>query len=169
MPRPRRNSSRPSSRRARSARSTVFVLTPSTAARSLAGGSRSPGFASPSAIARRSSAAACSCSRVGSRRSILTRNMVLCIVAQSRQSVVTVLSPPRPPTRDDPRTAEERRREQEALIKEARERARRRRERWTALVLLALLLAVATGPTHGSGAHFWGTSGAAGPAGATRG
>jgi hypothetical protein len=32
---------------------TVFVLTPRTAARSRAGGRRSPGFASPSAIARR--------------------------------------------------------------------------------------------------------------------
>src|SRR3954466_9386279 len=82
---------------------------------------------------------------------------------------MTVLAPPRPPTPDDPRTAEERRRDQEALIKEARQRAGRRRQRWTALVLLALLLAVATGPAHGSGAHFWGTSGAAGPAGATRG
>ena len=44
----------------RSARSTVFVLTPRTAARSFAGGSRSPGFASPSAIARRISPATCS-------------------------------------------------------------------------------------------------------------
>jgi hypothetical protein len=37
----------------------VFVLTPRTVARSLAGGSRSPGFASPSAMARRISAATC--------------------------------------------------------------------------------------------------------------
>ena len=36
------------------------MFTPSTAARSRAGGSRSPGFASPSAIARRISAATCS-------------------------------------------------------------------------------------------------------------
>ena len=42
MPRPRLNSSSPSSRSRRSARRTVFVLTPSTAARSRAGGSRSP-------------------------------------------------------------------------------------------------------------------------------
>ena len=60
MPRPRRNSSSPSSRSTRSERSTVLVLTPRTAARSLAGGSRSPGFASPSAIARRISPATCS-------------------------------------------------------------------------------------------------------------
>jgi hypothetical protein len=53
MPRPRRKSSKPSSRSSRSARSTVFVFTPRTAARSLAGGSRSPGVASPFAIARR--------------------------------------------------------------------------------------------------------------------
>jgi hypothetical protein len=38
-------------------RSTVFLFTPSTAARSLASGRRSPGPASPSAIARRISAA----------------------------------------------------------------------------------------------------------------
>jgi hypothetical protein len=44
----------------RSERSTVLVLTPRTAARSLAGGRRSPGLASPSAIARRISAATCS-------------------------------------------------------------------------------------------------------------
>jgi hypothetical protein len=60
IPRPRRNSSNLSSRSIRSARSTVFVLTPRTAARSFAGGRRSPGFASPSAIARRISAATCS-------------------------------------------------------------------------------------------------------------
>ena len=83
IPRPRRNSSSPSSRSCRSARRTVFVLTPSTAARSRAGGSRSPGLASPSAIARRISAATCSCSPVGSSRSILTPSMVLAIVAPS--------------------------------------------------------------------------------------
>jgi hypothetical protein len=60
MPRPRRNSSSPSSRSSRSARRTVLVLTPRTAARSFAGGRLSPGFASPSAIARRISAATCS-------------------------------------------------------------------------------------------------------------
>src|SRR5437764_3720633 len=76
-PRPRRNSSIPSSRRRRKERSTVFVFTPRTAARSRAGGSRSPGFASPSAIARRISAATCSKSSVGSCRSILTFSIVL--------------------------------------------------------------------------------------------
>ena len=58
-PCPRRNSSSPSSRSMRRARSTVFVLMPMTAARSRAGGSRSPGCASLSAIARRICAAAC--------------------------------------------------------------------------------------------------------------
>ena len=48
---------RPSSRRMRRARSTVFELTASTAARSLAGGKRSPGEASPAAMAWRISAA----------------------------------------------------------------------------------------------------------------
>src|SRR5258708_4255371 len=43
MPRPRRNSSNPTSPSRCSARSTVFFFTPSTAARSLASGSRSPG------------------------------------------------------------------------------------------------------------------------------
>ena len=43
IPLPRRNSSRPSSRSSRSARRTVSVFTPSSAARSFAGGSRSPG------------------------------------------------------------------------------------------------------------------------------
>jgi len=46
----------PSSRSSRNARRTVFTFTLSTAAKSFAGGSRSPGFASPSAIARRISA-----------------------------------------------------------------------------------------------------------------
>src|SRR4029079_12580152 len=63
--------------RRRSERSTVFVLTPRTAARSRAGGRRSPGFASPSAIARRISAATCSKSSVGSCLSILTLSIVL--------------------------------------------------------------------------------------------
>src|SRR5215813_12434079 len=42
MPRPRRNSSRPSSLRMCRARRTVFLFTPSTTARSLARGRRSP-------------------------------------------------------------------------------------------------------------------------------
>jgi hypothetical protein len=58
-PMPAAELSSPSSRSTRSERSTVLVLTPRTAARSLAGGRRSPGFASPSAIARRISAATC--------------------------------------------------------------------------------------------------------------
>jgi hypothetical protein len=60
MPRPRRNSRSPSSRSSRRARSTVLVLTSRMAARSLAGGRRSPGLASPLAMARRISAATCS-------------------------------------------------------------------------------------------------------------
>jgi hypothetical protein len=60
IPRPRRNSTSPSSRRSRNARRTVFALTPSTVARSRAGGRRSPGLASPSANARRIWAATCS-------------------------------------------------------------------------------------------------------------
>ena len=83
MPRPRRNSSRPSSRSSRSARSTVLVLTPRTAARSFAGGRRSPGFASPSAIARRISPATCSYRSVGSALSTLTFSMVLVTLSQS--------------------------------------------------------------------------------------
>ncbi len=81
MPRPRRNSSSPSSRSSRRERSTVFVLTPRTAARSFAGGRRSPGFASPSAIARRISPATCSYRSVGSVRSTLTSSMVLVTIA----------------------------------------------------------------------------------------
>jgi hypothetical protein len=53
MPRPRVKSSNPSSRRTWSARITVFLLTPITAAMSMAGARRSPGDASPSAMARR--------------------------------------------------------------------------------------------------------------------
>ena len=49
----------------RRGRNTVLALTPSTAARSRAGGSRSPGPASPSAIARRRAAATCSCNGTG--------------------------------------------------------------------------------------------------------
>ena len=83
MPRPRRNSRSPSSRNRRSERSTVLVFTPRMAARSLAGGRRSPGFASPSAIARRISAATCSYRSVGSPLSTLTLIMTLVILAQS--------------------------------------------------------------------------------------
>jgi len=75
----------PSSRSSHRARRTVLVLTPRTAARSLAGGSRSPGRASPSAIARRISPATCSWRSRESRRSILTSFMVLAIVASSNE------------------------------------------------------------------------------------
>src|SRR5438128_1823256 len=126
MPRPRRNSSRPSSRRTRRARRTVFVLTSRTAARSRAGGRRSPGPASPSAIARRISAATCSCRGIGSDLSILTST------TGARQSSIMVLAPPRPP-RLEP--------EPDALIEEARQRQRRRRR----LVGTALALALAVG------------------------
>jgi hypothetical protein len=68
-PRPRRNSSRPSSRSRRRERRTVLVLTSRTAARSLAGGRRSPGLASPSAIALRISAAPHADDDCGDRRS----------------------------------------------------------------------------------------------------
>src|SRR5829696_1886311 len=134
IPRPRRNSSSPSSRRRRSARSTVFVLTPSTAARSRAGGRRSPGFASPSAIARRISPATCSWSSVRSWRSTLTPIMMLAIVASSHASdAVTVTAPPRRPREAAPADLEA----LEALIEEARRRARRRRQRNGVAALIA--------------------------------
>jgi hypothetical protein len=44
---------------------TVLEFTPSTLAMSRAGGSRSPGFASPSAMALRTAAATCSCRGTG--------------------------------------------------------------------------------------------------------
>ena len=87
IPRPRRKSRSPSSRNARNARSTVFVFTARTAARSRAGGSRSPGLASPSAIARRISAATCSCRSSGPSRSIVRAIfalMVLVMLASSQ-------------------------------------------------------------------------------------
>ena len=56
-------------------------VTPSTAARSLAGGSRSPGLASPSAMARRISPATCSWRSVGSDSLTLTKLMVLFNIA----------------------------------------------------------------------------------------
>ena len=59
-PCPRRTSSSPSSRSTRSARRTVLAFTWRTAASAFAEGSRSPGLISPSAIARRISAATCS-------------------------------------------------------------------------------------------------------------
>ena len=80
-PWPRRNSSRPSSRKARSARSTVLVFTPRTAAISRAGGRRAPGRASPSAMALLMAAATWSCNRAGSERSMLTSNMVPITIA----------------------------------------------------------------------------------------
>ncbi len=76
-PRPLRNSRRPSSRSWRKARSTVLELTPSTAARSLAGGMRSPGPASPSAIARRRWPATCSCNGAGLVGSTWISKMVI--------------------------------------------------------------------------------------------
>jgi hypothetical protein len=60
----------------------VFVLTAVTAASRRAGGSRSPGSASPSAIARRICAATCSCRSAGPSRSILTSGIVPVIVAR---------------------------------------------------------------------------------------
>lgn len=77
IPLPRRNSRSPSSRSWRRARRTVLEFTPSTAARSLAGGRRSPGPASPSAMARRISAATCSWSGVSSSKSTWTVFMVI--------------------------------------------------------------------------------------------
>ena len=50
-------------------------------ARSFAGGSRSPGFASPSAMARRIAAATCSLRSSGSLGSTLTSRMMSLIVA----------------------------------------------------------------------------------------
>src|SRR4051794_2729262 len=150
MPRPRRNSSRPSSRSSRRARRTVFVLTPRTAARSFAGGSLSPGFASPSAMARRISAATWWWSSVGSWRSILTGNMVPLILAQLDDGVaLTVSSPSRgrdAATVPAPRLPSALR--EEALIEEARQRARRRRRRYGGCALLvagAALTAFALG------------------------
>ena len=66
----------PSSRSRRSARSTVLLFTFSTAARSRAGGSRSPGRTSPSAMARRISAHTWSWRGSRSPRSTLTASMV---------------------------------------------------------------------------------------------
>jgi hypothetical protein len=71
----------------------AFVLTPRTAARSRAGGSRSPGFASPSAIARRISAATWSWRSTGSSRFTWTRSMVLVIVASIRKAASPRLPP----------------------------------------------------------------------------
>src|SRR5919106_874312 len=149
MPRPRRNSSRPSSRSWRSARKTVFRLTSRTAARSRAGGSRSPGFASPSAITRRISAATCSCRSVGSARSTLTRNMVPVKLA-SREVTMSILTRARPPRADDPADAEA----LEALIEEARQRARRRRRGYAASALVAAAIGLLGfyGFNHGGGA-----------------
>src|SRR4051794_8270759 len=135
MPRPRRNSSRPSSRSSRRERRTVFVLTPSTAARSLAGGSRSPGLASPSAMARRISAATCSCRSRALSRASLTCRMVLVTIASSDDVVVTVTTPRRPEI-DPDRDLEQRVADLEALIEEARRRARRRRQRNGAAAVL---------------------------------
>ncbi len=65
------------------------MFTPRTAARSRAGGSRSPGFASPSAIARRISAATCSKSSVGSCLSILTFSIVPVTIAPDDRATKT--------------------------------------------------------------------------------
>ncbi len=80
IPRPRRNSRSPSSRRMCMALRTVFLLTPRTAAMSLTSGRRSPGAASPSAIARRMSAATWSWRGMGPVRSTATSCIVLSMV-----------------------------------------------------------------------------------------
>ncbi len=63
------------------ARRTVLAFTPRTLARSRAGGRRSPGPASPSAITRRMSAATCSWRRVGLPGSTWRPSIVLIILA----------------------------------------------------------------------------------------
>src|ERR1700738_3236308 len=65
-----------------------------TAARWRAGGRRSPGLASPSAIARRICAATCSCRRAGSSRSILTSSIVPVIVAHQNAGAEMITDPP---------------------------------------------------------------------------
>src|SRR5436190_2879487 len=152
MPRPRRNSSRPSSRSSRSARSTVFVFTPSTVARSFAGGKRSPGFASPSLIARRISAATCLCSSRDSLRSTLTPLMVLARIASSDEtaSVTTTISPD-PLDNGTDHELEERVAALEALNEETRPRARRRRQLYAAAVIIAIAAGAAAYLGHGRG------------------
>jgi hypothetical protein len=129
MPRPRWNSRRPSSRSWRSARRTVLVLTPRTAARSRAGGSRSPGTASPSAIARRMSAATWSCRSAGSVRSTLTFNIMLVTIVpmthDGEETTVALIDPDRVVAPEPLNT--------DLLIREARERQRKRRRRLAAL------------------------------------
>src|SRR5579859_1269330 len=146
MPRRGRISSRPSSRRARSARRTVLVLTPITAARWRAGGSLSPGFASPSAIARRISAATCSCRCAGSSRSMLTPSNVPSRVAH----YVAVQTPPAPRSTPDPGI-------EDGVIEDARARQRRyRRIGWAlaaAVVSAGALIAGLVGGGGGAGRH----------------
>src|SRR5436190_22938410 len=125
----------------RSARRAVLALTPITAARSRAGGSRSPGMASPSAIARRISAATWSWSATEFSRLTLTGNMVPVIIAP-----MTLETPPRP--------AHTETQDLDALIKEARRRARRRKM----LYALAALL-VAGGIAAGVGTSLSGGHG----------
>src|SRR5665213_3313964 len=133
MPRPRRNSSRPSSRKVRSARSTVLWLTPRTAARSRAGGSRSPARASPSAMARRTWAATCSCSGVASDGSSCSDNMMPLMLAPSDMKGWLVdaakVQDAAAGLRGD------------VLIEEARRRQRRRRKLLTLLMLIVLVVA----------------------------
>ncbi len=110
------------------------------------GGRRSPGLASPSAIARRISPATCSWSSRGSPRSTLTPSMMLVIVASSREVVIAVTAPPRPPDSSPPGSTVPIDRGElealiEALIEEARQRARRRRRRYGAVVVLVALVA----------------------------
>ena len=107
----------------RSARSTVLVFTSRTAARSRAGGNRSPGHASPEARARRISPATWSCSATASVRSTLTSIIVLCIVALC---IVAVPDETLPPT--------------EVLIPEARRHQRRRYLRTAITAVLAALV-----------------------------
>jgi hypothetical protein len=93
------------------------------AARSRAGGNRSPGHASPEARARRISPATWSCSATASVRSTLASIIVLCIVALC---IVAVPDETLPPT--------------EVLIPEARRHQRRRYLRTAITAVLAALV-----------------------------
>src|ERR1700733_11231165 len=144
--RPRPISTRPPSRRSRSARRTVLLLTPSTVARSRACGMRSPGPASPSLMARRISAATCSCRGVGSSRS--TASSASPAPSSSSGGLTSVMRLTRIASMAAFHKLPLRRRVRRwlrSLFHEARQLERRRRRRYAAGVVLVCGIAAGGG------------------------
>jgi hypothetical protein len=140
----------------------VLALTPSSAARSFACGIRSPGPASPSAMARRIAPATCSCSSVGSLRSSRSSPRSTSAEDSSRglkELMKTIIVASMPTLTESDTSLEAPLSPRHAhlfealklLFKEAKQRERRRRLRWLTLFVAVIVTAgVASGIAYAS-------------------